>query len=102
MKPLVINQYKSIKSKYPNAILLFRVDNDYKIFSQDAEIVSKVLGLILKQDSQEVPFDKATSFSHYSLDANLQKLVRAGYKIAICEQLETPKKTPGKRKRGSF
>ena len=95
----LLDQYKSIKAKYPDAILLFRVGDFYETFGDDAKVVSYHLGLTLTQSSDEEL--KATAgFPFYALDNHLRKLVKAGYRVAICEQLEDPKNTKGTVKRG--
>ena len=96
-----MGQYKSIKAKYPDAILLFRVGDFYETFNQDAVITSKVLGIVLtKRANGAASYVDLAGFPHHSLDAYLPKLVRAGYRVAICDQLEDPKTTKTIVKRG--
>lgn len=98
--PLML-QYNSIKSKYPDAILLFRVGDFYETFGDDAVKTSKVLGIVLtKRANGAASHIELAGFPHHSLDAYLPKLVRAGYRVAICDQLEDPKMVKGIVKRG--
>ena len=92
MNPL-IQQYIAIKAKYSDAILLFRVGDYYELFDEDAVTASRILGLELKKSNQGETIKQTTSFPHFSLDTHLYKLVKAGYKVAVCDQLEDPKKT---------
>ena len=87
----IIEEYKSIKAKYPDAILLFRIGDFYELFDDDAETASKILGLKLNATNGDESIIHEVSFPYYSLDNSLQKLVRAGYRVAVCEQLENPK-----------
>ena len=87
----IIEQYKTIKAKYPDAILLFRTGDFYELFNADAESASKILGLKLNTAEADKHIIHEVSFPCYSLDNYLQKLVRAGYRVAVCEQLENPK-----------
>ncbi|MEI6019871.1 MAG: DNA mismatch repair protein MutS [Bacteroidota bacterium] len=98
--PLMV-QYNSIKAKYPDAILLFRVGDFYETFGDDAIKASKILGIVLtKRANGSASHIELAGFPHHSLDAYLQKLVRAGYRVAICDQLEDPKMVKGIVKRG--
>ena len=97
----LMKQYLSIKQKYPDAILLFRVGDFYETFSEDAIIAAKVLGIILtKRANGSASHVELAGFPHHSLESYLPKLVRAGYRVAICEQLEDPKMTKTIVKRG--
>ena len=87
----LIEQYKTIKTKYPDAILLFRIGDFYELFNVDAETVSKILGLKLNTTNEDENITHEVSFPFYSLDSYLQKLVKAGHRVAVCEQLENPK-----------
>ena len=89
----LIQQYKAIKAKYPDAILLFRVGDYYEVFDEDAKTASEILGLELKKGNGGEEVNQAVSFPHFSLDIHLRKLVKAGYKVTICDQLKDPKKT---------
>ncbi len=97
----LMKQYHSIKAQYPGAILLFRVGDFYETFSEDARIASKVLGIVLTKRSNGAASDQdLAGFPHHSLDNYLPRLVKAGYRVAICDQLEDPKKTKTIVKRG--
>ncbi|MEM7161329.1 MAG: DNA mismatch repair protein MutS [Bacteroidota bacterium] len=97
----LMKQYSGIKAKYPDAILLFRVGDFYETFGEDAVIASQVLGIVLtKRKNGAAAFVELAGFPHHSLEAYLPKLVRAGYRVAICDQLEDPKKTKTIVKRG--
>ena len=96
-----MKQYRDIKSKYPDSILLFRVGDFYETFHEDAVIASKVLGIILtKRGAGSNSETKLAGFPYHSLDTYLHKLVKAGHRVAICEQLENPKLTKKIVKRG--
>ena len=95
-----MKQYNSIKSKYPNAILLFRVGDFYETFGDDAELSSKILGITLTKRSNGSSNDALAGFPHHALDTYLPKLVKAGLRVAICDQLEDPKTTKKIVKRG--
>ena len=97
----LMKQYRDIKSKYPDSILLFRVGDFYETFHKDAVIASKVLGIILtKRGAGSNSETKLAGFPYHSLDTYLHKLVKAGHRVAICEQLENPKLTKKIVKRG--
>jgi DNA mismatch repair protein MutS len=97
----LMKQYNSIKAKYPDAILLFRVGDFYETFGEDAVKTSKILGIILtKRANGAATHIELAGFPHHSLDSYLPKLVRAGYRVAICDQLEDPKMVKGIVKRG--
>ncbi len=94
-------QYNSIKAKYPDAILLFRVGDFYETFGEDAIKASAVLGIVLtKRANGAASMVDLAGFPHHALDTYLPKLVRAGYRVAICDQLEDPKLTKTIVKRG--
>ena len=96
-----MKQYRDIKSKYPDSALLFRVGDFYETFHEDAIIASKVLGIILtKRGAGSNSETKLAGFPYHSLDTYLHKLVKAGHRVAICEQLENPKLTKKIVKRG--
>lgn len=96
-----MKQYNSIKAKYPDAVLLFRVGDFYETFGEDAIRASKVLGIVLtKRANGSASHIELAGFPHHSLDSYLPKLVRAGYRVAICDQLEDPKMVKGIVKRG--
>jgi DNA mismatch repair protein MutS len=96
-----MQQHKAIKQKYPDAVLLFRVGDFYETFGEDAIIASKVLGIVLtKRNNGAAASSDLAGFPHHALDTYLHKLVRAGYRVAICDQLEDPKVAKGIVKRG--
>lgn len=97
----LMKQYFSIKAKYPDAILLFRVGDFYETFGDDAITASAVLGIVLTKRANGVAQHvELAGFPHHSIDTYLPKLVRAGHKVAICDQLEDPKLTKKIVKRG--
>ena len=97
----LMKQYFSIKAKYPDAILLFRVGDFYETFGEDAIVASNVLGIVLtRRANGSAAFVELAGFPHHSIDSYLPKLVRAGYKVAVCDQLEDPKLTKKIVKRG--
>ncbi len=96
----LMNQYFSIKKKYPDSVLLFRVGDFYETFGQDAIETSQVLGIILTNRSNGSSKIELAGFPHHSLNTYLPKLVKAGKRVAICEQLEDPKQTKKIVKRG--
>lgn len=97
----LMKQYFGFKQKYPGALLLFRVGDFYETFGEDAIVASKVLGIVLtKRGSGSASEIELAGFPHHSLDTYLPKLVRAGHRVAICDQLEDPKMAKGIVKRG--
>lgn len=97
----LMQQHKAIKQKYPDAILLFRVGDFYETFGQDAVVASQVLGITLtKRNNGAAASLDLAGFPHHSLETYLHKLVKAGYRVAICDQLEDPKQAKGIVKRG--
>lgn len=96
----LMRQYRKIKEKYPGMLLLFRMGDFFETFEDDAVIASKVLGITLTRRANgaaaEVPL---AGFPHHALDTYLPKLVKAGYRVAVCEQLEDPKFAKGIVKR---
>jgi DNA mismatch repair protein MutS len=96
-----MRQYNQIKQKYPDAILLFRVGDFYETFGDDAIKASQILGIVLtKRANGSASHIELAGFPHHSLDSYLPKLVRAGQRVAICDQLEDPKLTKKIVKRG--
>jgi DNA mismatch repair protein MutS len=94
-------QYNAIKAKYPGALLLFRVGDFYETFGEDAIAASKVLDIVLtKRGSGSASETELAGFPHHALDTYLPKLVRAGHRVAICDQLEDPRFVKGIVKRG--
>ncbi|APD06229.1 DNA mismatch repair protein MutS [Flavobacteriaceae bacterium UJ101] len=97
----LMQQYNTIKTKYPDAMLLFRVGDFYETFGKDAIKCSKILGIVLtKRSNGSDSENELAGFPHHSLNTYLPKLVRAGLRVAICDQLEDPKATKGIVKRG--
>lgn len=96
-----MQQHKAIKQRYPDAVLLFRVGDFYETFGQDAIIASQVLGITLTKRNNGAAYSlELAGFPHHALDTYLHKLVKAGYRVAICDQLEDPKQAKGIVKRG--
>ena len=98
----LMKQYGSVKAKHPDAVLLFRLGDFYETFGEDAVVTAKVCGITLTKRnngaaSGETPL---AGFPHHQLDVYLPKLVRAGFRVAVCEQLEDPKQAKGIVKRG--
>ncbi|WP_149240282.1 DNA mismatch repair protein MutS [Dyadobacter sp. 32] len=93
-------QYNQIKAKYPGALLLFRVGDFYETFGEDAIRASKILGIVLTRRNNGGSHEELAGFPHHSLDNYLPKLVRAGERVAICDQLEDPAAAKGIVKRG--
>jgi DNA mismatch repair protein MutS len=97
----LMKQYNQIKSKYPDACLLFRVGDFYETFGEDAIRASKILGIVLTKRGNGSESETALAgFPHHSLNTYLPKLVKAGLRVAICDQLEDPKMTKTIVKRG--
>ena len=97
----LMQQHNAIKARYPDAILLFRVGDFYETFGQDAIAASSVLGITLtKRNNGNAASSELAGFPHHALDTYLHKLVKAGYRVAICDQLEDPKAAKGIVKRG--
>jgi len=97
----MMKQYVEIKKKHPDAILLFRVGDFYETFSDDAIIAAEILGITLtRRANGAAQFVELAGFPHHALDTYLPKLVRAGKRVAICDQLEDPKLTKKLVKRG--
>jgi len=96
----LMRQYSQIKAKYPDTVLLFRMGDFFETFENDAMIASKVLGITLTKRANGAAADvPLAGFPHHALDNYLPKLVKAGYKVAVCEQLEDPKFARGIVKR---
>ncbi|MCO6565194.1 MAG: DNA mismatch repair protein MutS [Apibacter sp.] len=97
----LMKQYNSIKARYPDAMLLFRVGDFYETFGEDAVKASKILGIVLtKRANGQASHIELAGFPHHSLDVYLPKLVRSGLRVAICDQLEDPALAKGIVKRG--
>lgn len=95
-KHMIYDKWKELKSKHPDAVLLFRCGNFYETYSQDAEKTSKILGITLIRSSRYKDADGKSlimaGFPHHALDTYLPKLISKGERIAICDQLEVPQK----------
>jgi len=97
----LMKQYYGIKAKHPDAILLFRVGDFYEMFSEDAVKAAEILGITLtRRANGAASFVELAGFPHHALDTYLPKLVRAGQRVAVCDQLEDPKLTKSIVKRG--
>ncbi|MBP5335016.1 MAG: DNA mismatch repair protein MutS [Bacteroidales bacterium] len=97
----LLKQYFGIKAQYPDTILLYRVGDFYECYSDDAVTISKVLGIVLtKRSNGDNDSTPMAGFPHHALNVYLPKLVRAGYKAAVCDQLEDPSKAKKLVKRG--
>ncbi|SEM20285.1 DNA mismatch repair protein MutS [Chitinophaga rupis] len=97
----LMQQHNAIKAKYPDAVLLFRVGDFYETFNEDAVIAARVLGIVLtKRANGAASYVDLAGFPHHALDTYLHKLVKAGYRVAVCDQLEDPKSVKGIVKRG--
>lgn len=97
----LMKQYNQVKAKHPDAVLLFRVGDFYETFSDDAIRASEILGITLtRRANGAASYVELAGFPHHALDTYLPKLVRAGLRVAICEQLEDPKTAKGIVKRG--
>src|SRR3569833_3350483 len=97
----LMQQHRAIKAKYPDAILLFRVGDFYETFGPDAFIASRVLGITLTKRNKGAATDnEQTDNPQQTQETYLHKLVKAGYRVAICDQLEDPKTVKGIVKRG--
>lgn len=100
MSTPLMKQYRRIKAEYADAILLFRMGDFYETFEEDALTTAKVLGITLTKRSNGAANDvPLAGFPHHALDTYLPKLIRAGHRVAVCEQLEDPKKAKGIVKR---
>ena len=90
----MMKQYMEFKAKHPDAILLFRVGDFYETFSDDAIAAAEILGITLtKRANGSAMHVELAGFPHHALDTYLPKLIRAGQRVAICDQLEAPKQT---------
>ncbi|MBR9978670.1 MAG: DNA mismatch repair protein MutS [Bacteroidetes bacterium] len=95
-----MRQFRKIKSEYPDAVLLFRMGDFYETFEEDAVTAANILGITLTKRSNGAAADvPLAGFPHHALDSYLPKLIRAGLRVAVCEQLEDPKKAKGIVKR---
>ena len=100
MSTPLMQQYARVKASYPDTILLFRMGDFFETFEEDAATTSRVLGITLTKRGNgaagEIPL---AGFPHHALDTYLPKLLKAGYRVAVCEQLEDPKHAKGIVKR---
>jgi DNA mismatch repair protein MutS len=97
----LMQQHRAIKQKYPDALLLFRVGDFYETFGEDAIHASRILGITLtKRNNGSASSSELAGFPHHALDTYLHKLVKGGFRVAICDQLEDPKLAKGLVKRG--
>lgn len=96
----LMKQYQEMKKKYPDAVLLFRIGDFYETFSDDAITASEILGITLTRRANGTDsYVELAGFPHHALDTYLQKLVRAGKRVAICEQIDDPRLTKTIKKR---
>ncbi|HRY99204.1 MAG TPA: DNA mismatch repair protein MutS, partial [Bacteroidales bacterium] len=96
----LMKQYNAIKARYPDALLLFRVGDFYETFGEDAVRAAGILGIVLtKRANGAAAFVDLAGFPHHSLETYLPRLVKAGLRVAICDQLEDPKFAKGIVKR---
>ena len=100
MSTPLMKQYAQVKAKYPDTILLFRMGDFFETFEEDAKITARVLGITLTKRGNgaagEIPL---AGFPHHALESYMPKLLKAGYRVAVCEQLEDPKFAKGIVKR---
>ena len=97
----LMKQYNRVKTDYPDALLLFRVGDFYETFGEDAVKAAKALDIVLtKRGNGSASEIELAGFPHHSLDNYLPKFVRSGHRVAVCDQLEDPKKAVGIVKRG--
>ena len=87
----LIHQYKTIKAKYPEAILLFRIGDHYEIFNEDAIIIAEKIGVTLYHENTITGIHATASLHFHALDKTLRTLTKLGHKVAVCEELEEPK-----------
>jgi len=99
----LMKQYFGVKEQYPDAIVFFRLGDFYEMFGEDAKIASRILQIALtsrdKNKEDQIPM---CGIPHFSADSYVAKLIRAGHKVAICEQVEDPKQAKGNRPAGSY
>ena len=96
----ILKQYQSIKEKYPGAVLLFRIGDFYETLNKDAKIVSKHSGILLQEVQATAGIRHLASVPLNAVDATIRKLVKAGYQVALCDQLEDPRNKRNIAKRG--
>src|ERR1700731_4428631 len=83
----MMQQYREAKERHPGMLLLFRMGDFYELFDDDAEVASRVLGLTLTSRDKTIPM---AGFPHHALEPHLRKLLQAGYRVAVCDQVEDP------------
>src|SRR5437763_9574593 len=88
----MMQQYREAKERHPGMLLLFRMGDFYELFFDDAEVVARVLGLTLTSRDKTIPM---AGFPHHALENHLRKLLRAGHRVAICDQSKTPPRPRG-------
>jgi DNA mismatch repair protein MutS len=93
----LIGQYKAIKEKYKDTILLFRVGDFYQTFNEDAALLGERMGILVIEEDGNKGIKNTASLPFHSLDSALRLLTKAGYKVAVCDPLEEPKSRPMKR-----
>src|ERR1700731_126779 len=92
----MMQQYREAKERHPGMLLLFRMGDFYELFDDDAEVASRVLGITLTSRDKTIPM---AGFPHHALDGHLRQLLRAGHRVAICDQVEDPALAKGLVKR---
>src|SRR4051812_8920953 len=93
----MMRQYQEAKSQHPGMLLLFRMGDFYETFDDDAELAARVLGLTLTSRDKQVPM---AGFPHHQLENYLRKLLHAGHRVAVCDQVEDPARARGRVRRG--
>src|SRR5262249_56980240 len=88
----LMQQYREVKGQHPNALILFRVGDFFELFGEDAEVATRVLGLALTSRDKATPM---AGFPHHAVDVHARKLVQAGYRVAVCDQVEDPATAQG-------
>src|SRR3954463_2288885 len=88
----MMQQYREAKERHPGMLLLFRMGDFYELFFDDAEVVARVLGLTLTSRDKTIPM---AGFPHHALENHLRKLLRAGHRVAVCDQVEDPAQAKG-------
>ncbi|RKY23583.1 MAG: DNA mismatch repair protein MutS, partial [Planctomycetota bacterium] len=96
----VMEQYKRIKREHADAVLFFRMGDFYEMFFDDAKLAAKVLGIALTSRSKGPGAVPMAGVPHHAVEGYLQKMIRAGYRVAICDQLEDPSQARGIVERG--
>src|SRR3954449_5303924 len=89
----MMQQYREAKERHPGMLLLFRSGDFYELFFEDAEVVSRVLGIALTSRDKTIPM---AGFPHHSLETHLRKLLRSGHRVAVCDQMEDAAQAKGR------